>query len=134
MASKVNSRIFTSRYIAHSVIICQIADVMICRTRRESIFSKGIFSNRIVNLGIVRIVYGMEPCPGGNDKIIEWDFYFFPRRIRNNLSAVMILGKFTIVRLYALAKAAKIHVKFVQFRKECFLLFTFQVEAYFIEP
>lgn len=35
-----------------SIIICQIADVLICRTRRQSLFSVGIFSNRLVWLGI----------------------------------------------------------------------------------
>jgi sodium/potassium-transporting ATPase subunit alpha len=35
-----------------SIIICQIADVLICRTRRESIFKKGLFKNRLVLLGI----------------------------------------------------------------------------------
>jgi sodium/potassium-transporting ATPase subunit alpha len=35
-----------------SIIICQIANVMNCRTRRESIFRKGIFTNRLVLLGI----------------------------------------------------------------------------------
>lgn len=36
-----------------SIIICQIADVLICRTRRQSIFKVGILSNRIVNIGIL---------------------------------------------------------------------------------
>lgn len=35
-----------------SIIICQIADVMICRTRRESVFTKGLFSNKLVLAGI----------------------------------------------------------------------------------
>lgn len=35
-----------------SIIICQVADVIICRTRRQSILSAGIFSNRLVWLGI----------------------------------------------------------------------------------
>lgn len=35
-----------------SIVICQVADVMICRTRRESVFSKGIFSNKLVLAGI----------------------------------------------------------------------------------
>ena len=35
-----------------SIIICQVADVLICRTRRQSILSAGIFSNRLVWLGI----------------------------------------------------------------------------------
>ncbi len=35
-----------------SIIICQIADVIICRTRRQSILSAGVFSNRLVWLGI----------------------------------------------------------------------------------
>lgn len=35
-----------------SIIICQVADVLICRTRRQSILSAGIFSNRLVWGGI----------------------------------------------------------------------------------
>jgi len=35
-----------------SIIICQIADVLICRTRRGSVLKKGVFSNRLVVLGI----------------------------------------------------------------------------------
>ncbi len=36
-----------------SIIICQIADVLICRTRRQSIFTVGMFSNKLINLGIL---------------------------------------------------------------------------------
>lgn len=36
-----------------SIIICQIADVIICRTRRQSLFTIGIFSNKLVWLGIL---------------------------------------------------------------------------------
>lgn len=35
-----------------SIIICQIADVLICRTRRESVFKFGLFKNKVVLLGI----------------------------------------------------------------------------------
>lgn len=35
-----------------SIIICQVADVIICRTRTQSIFSVGLFSNRLVLFGI----------------------------------------------------------------------------------
>ena len=35
-----------------SIIICQIADVLICRTRRQSILTVGIFANKLVLLGI----------------------------------------------------------------------------------
>ena len=35
-----------------SIIICQVADVLICRTRRQSIFTVGIFANKLVWLGI----------------------------------------------------------------------------------
>ena len=35
-----------------SIIICQIADVLICRTRRQSIFTVGLFSNKLVWLGV----------------------------------------------------------------------------------
>jgi sodium/potassium-transporting ATPase subunit alpha len=35
-----------------SIIICQIADVIICRTRRQSLLTVGFFSNRLVLIGI----------------------------------------------------------------------------------
>ncbi len=35
-----------------SIIICQVADVLICRTRRQSLLSVGLFSNPLVLLGI----------------------------------------------------------------------------------
>lgn len=35
-----------------SIIICQVADVIICRTRTQSLFTVGVFSNRLVLLGI----------------------------------------------------------------------------------
>jgi sodium/potassium-transporting ATPase subunit alpha len=35
-----------------SIVICQIADVMICRTRRGSVFTKGLFSNKLILAGI----------------------------------------------------------------------------------
>ena len=35
-----------------SIIICQIADVIICRTRRQSLLTVGLFSNRLVWIGI----------------------------------------------------------------------------------
>ncbi len=35
-----------------SIIICQVADVIICRTRRQSLFTVGVFTNRLVWLGI----------------------------------------------------------------------------------
>jgi sodium/potassium-transporting ATPase subunit alpha len=35
-----------------SIVICQVANVMICRTRRESVFHKGILSNHLVLAGI----------------------------------------------------------------------------------
>jgi len=35
-----------------SIIICQVSDVLICRTRRQSIFTLGVFANRLVFLGI----------------------------------------------------------------------------------
>lgn len=36
-----------------AVVICQVADVLICRTRRQSILSAGIFANKLIWLGIV---------------------------------------------------------------------------------
>lgn len=36
-----------------SIVICQVADVIICRTRRQSLFTVGILSNRLVLLGIL---------------------------------------------------------------------------------
>ncbi len=35
-----------------SIIICQVADVIICRTRRQSLLTVGLFTNRLVLLGI----------------------------------------------------------------------------------
>ena len=35
-----------------SIIICQIADVIICKTRRQSLFKHGFLNNKIVLLGI----------------------------------------------------------------------------------
>jgi len=35
-----------------SIIICQVADVIICRTRRQSLLTVGVLSNRLVLLGI----------------------------------------------------------------------------------
>lgn len=35
-----------------SIIICQVADVIICRTRRQSLVTVGVFGNRLVLLGI----------------------------------------------------------------------------------
>jgi sodium/potassium-transporting ATPase subunit alpha len=35
-----------------SIVLCQIANVMICRTKRESILRMGFFSNRLIVLGI----------------------------------------------------------------------------------
>jgi len=49
-----------------AVVIGQVADVLICRTRRQSILSAGIFSNRLVWLGIaveLSIVLGLSYVP-----------------------------------------------------------------------
>jgi sodium/potassium-transporting ATPase subunit alpha len=35
-----------------SIIICQVADVIICRTRTQSLFTVGVWSNRLVLFGI----------------------------------------------------------------------------------
>ncbi len=35
-----------------AVVICQIANVLICRTRRQSILSAGIFANKLIWAGI----------------------------------------------------------------------------------
>jgi sodium/potassium-transporting ATPase subunit alpha len=35
-----------------SIIICQVADVIICRTRTQSLFQVGLFTNRLVLVGI----------------------------------------------------------------------------------
>ncbi len=35
-----------------SIIICQVADVIICRTRRQSLFTVGVFTNKLVFVGI----------------------------------------------------------------------------------
>lgn len=36
-----------------AIVICQVADVLICRTRRQSILSAGIFANKLILVGIV---------------------------------------------------------------------------------
>jgi sodium/potassium-transporting ATPase subunit alpha len=36
-----------------AVVICQVSDVLICRTRRQSILSAGIFANKLIWLGII---------------------------------------------------------------------------------
>lgn len=41
----------TTTFLA-SVVICQVADVIICRTRRQSLFSVGVMNNRLVLIGI----------------------------------------------------------------------------------
>lgn len=35
-----------------SIIICQVANVMVCRTRSQSVFKSGLFSNRLLLVGI----------------------------------------------------------------------------------
>ncbi len=35
-----------------SIVICQVADVIICRTRRQSLLTVGLFTNRLVWVGI----------------------------------------------------------------------------------
>lgn len=35
-----------------AIVVCQVANVLICRTRRQSILSAGIFSNRLIWAGI----------------------------------------------------------------------------------
>ncbi|NNE22762.1 MAG: cation-transporting P-type ATPase, partial [Rhizobiales bacterium] len=35
-----------------SIIVCQIADVIICRTRRQSLLTVGVLTNRLVLIGI----------------------------------------------------------------------------------
>lgn len=35
-----------------SIVICQIADVIICRTRRQSLFMVGLFTNKLVLVGV----------------------------------------------------------------------------------
>ncbi len=44
-----------------SIIICQVADVIICRTRRQSLLSFGAFSNRLVLLGIAAELVLLAP-------------------------------------------------------------------------
>ncbi|MFA6921402.1 MAG: HAD-IC family P-type ATPase [Gallionella sp.] len=45
-----------------AVVICQVANVLICRTRRQSIFSAGIFANKLIwggiaaELGLVALI------------------------------------------------------------------------------
>ncbi len=43
-----------------SIIICQIANVMVCRTQRESLFKKGLLTNKMVLIGIVSEILLLE--------------------------------------------------------------------------
>jgi len=36
-----------------SIVICQVANVFICRTSRQSIFTSGFFTNRVILVGII---------------------------------------------------------------------------------
>jgi sodium/potassium-transporting ATPase subunit alpha len=52
-----------------SIIICQIADVIICRTRTQSLFTVGLFSNRLVLVGIafeLLLLAGISYIPAFN--------------------------------------------------------------------
>jgi len=52
-----------------SIVICQVADVLICRTRRQSIFSVGLFSNKLVWIGIgteLLLLFLISYVPGCN--------------------------------------------------------------------
>jgi sodium/potassium-transporting ATPase subunit alpha len=52
-----------------ATVICQIANVMVWRSTTESVFSKGIFANRMVMLGIgmeILLVLGISYTPVGN--------------------------------------------------------------------
>jgi len=52
-----------------SIIICQVADVIICRTRRQSIFTVGFFTNKLVLLGIAAellLLAGISYVPAFN--------------------------------------------------------------------
>jgi len=52
-----------------SIIICQVADVIICRTRRQSLFMVGIFTNKLVLLGIAAellLLAGISYVPAFN--------------------------------------------------------------------
>lgn len=52
-----------------SIVICQIANVLVCRTERESIFKKGIFSNHFILFGIaveVMIIWFVTSNPLAN--------------------------------------------------------------------
>ncbi|MBU0667129.1 MAG: HAD-IC family P-type ATPase [Nanoarchaeota archaeon] len=52
-----------------SIIICQIADVWICRTRRQSVFKSGFSKNKVILLGIMIeliILSIVVYLPGGN--------------------------------------------------------------------
>jgi len=62
-----------------AVIIAQIADVFICRTRRQSIFKIGFFTNKTINLGIVTeiallliIVYAPWAHPFFGTNPLKW--------------------------------------------------------------
>lgn len=52
-----------------SIIICQVADVIICRTRTQSLFTVGLFSNRLVLAGIafeLLLLVGISYIPAFN--------------------------------------------------------------------
>ncbi|MDJ0627664.1 MAG: HAD-IC family P-type ATPase [Rhodobacter sp.] len=52
-----------------SIIICQVSDVIICRTRRQSLFTVGVFSNRLVWLGVateLSLLALISYTPAGN--------------------------------------------------------------------
>ncbi|MDJ0820388.1 MAG: HAD-IC family P-type ATPase [Paracoccaceae bacterium] len=52
-----------------SIIICQIADVIICRTRTQSLLTVGLFSNRLVLVGIAAellLLFGISYIPAFN--------------------------------------------------------------------
>ncbi len=36
-----------------SIILCQIPNVLICRTKKQSLFKRGLFSNKLINYGIL---------------------------------------------------------------------------------
>ncbi len=50
LSDPVYQRAVTAFFV--SIIICQIANVMVCRTEKESLFKKGILSNKLVLAGI----------------------------------------------------------------------------------
>lgn len=68
-----------------SIVICQIPDVLICRTRKQSLFKQGLFKNKLVWYGILFeliLLWLIVFTPGMNTFLgthpIEWIYFLIP--------------------------------------------------------